>query len=167
MPPYENRLCTVHATATGPSGRNRLDVRGDLVAVEHLLPVRRKDLLLGLLNRLVSRIRHAHTGKLVKQNRQFNVEVPENEVACRLCRHTTLDGLVGRFVTDWTGPDAIIKRCALKLGVPNVPGETMKLRGTVKEKDDGAGTLVLEVVGSNSWGDHVNAAITVALPTGA
>jgi hypothetical protein len=79
----------------------------------------------------------------------------------------TTNGLVGRFVTDWTGPDAIIKRCALKLGVPNVPGETMKLRGTVKEKDDGAGTLVLEVVGSNSWGDHVNAAITVALPTGA
>jgi hypothetical protein len=79
----------------------------------------------------------------------------------------TTNGLVGRFVTDWTGPDAIIKRCALKLGVPNVPGETMKLRGTVKEKDDGTGTLVLEVVGSNSWGDHVNAAITVALPTGA
>jgi hypothetical protein len=76
----------------------------------------------------------------------------------------TTNGLVGRFVTDWTGPDA---RCALKLGVPNVPGETMKLRGTVKEKDDGTGTLVLEVVGSNSWGDHVNAAITVALPTGA
>ena len=79
----------------------------------------------------------------------------------------TTNGIVGRFVTDWTGPDAIIKRCALKLGVPNVPGETMKLTGSVKEKDDGAGTLVLEVVGSNSWGDHVNAAVTVALPKGA
>jgi hypothetical protein len=74
---------------------------------------------------------------------------------------------VGRFVTDWTGPDAILKRSALKLGVPNIPGQTLKLRGTVKAKDEAAGTLLLEVVGSNSWGDHVNAAITVALPTGA
>lgn len=78
----------------------------------------------------------------------------------------TTNGLVGRFVTDWTGPDALIKRCALKLGVPNIPGETMKLRGTVKEKDEEAGTLLLEVVGSNSWGDHVNASVTVALPRG-
>lgn len=78
----------------------------------------------------------------------------------------TTNGLVGRFVTDWTGPDALIKRCALKLGVPNIPGGTMKLRGTVKEKDEEAGTLLLEVVGSNSWGDHVNASVTVALPRG-
>lgn len=78
----------------------------------------------------------------------------------------TTNGLVGRFVTDWTGPDALIKRSALKLGVPNIPGETMKLRGTVKEKDEEAGTLLLEVVGSNSWGDHVNASVTVALPRG-
>ena len=78
----------------------------------------------------------------------------------------TTNGLVGRFVTDWTGPDALIKRCALKLGVPNIPGGTMKLRGTVKAKDEEAGTLLLEVVGSNSWGDHVNASVTVALPRG-
>ncbi len=76
----------------------------------------------------------------------------------------TTNGLVGRFVTDWTGPDAIIKRSALKLGVPNIPGETMKLRGTVKEKDADAGTLVLEVVGSNSWGDHVTGTVSLALP---
>ncbi|MEN8185455.1 MAG: acyl dehydratase, partial [Myxococcota bacterium] len=64
-------------------------------------------------------------------------------------------------------PDVLLKRCALKLGVPNIPGETLKLRGSVKQKDEAAGTLQLEVVGANSWGDHVTAAVTVALPTGA
>ena len=43
----------------------------------------------------------------------------------------TTNGLVGRFVTDWAGPDARITRVAIRLGTPNLPGDTMKLRGTV------------------------------------
>jgi acyl dehydratase len=78
----------------------------------------------------------------------------------------TTNGLVGRFVTDWTGPDAIVKSCALKLGAPNLPGDTMKLTGTVQAKDDAEATVRLEVVGTNSWGDHVTAKVTVALPAG-
>jgi acyl dehydratase len=79
----------------------------------------------------------------------------------------TTNGLVGRYVTDWTGPDALIRACRLKLGAPNLPGDTMRLRGAVKRKDEAAGTVELEVVGTNSWGDHVTAAVTVALPRGA
>jgi acyl dehydratase len=76
----------------------------------------------------------------------------------------TTNGFVSRFVTDWTGPDAIVKRIATKLGVPNYPGETMKMTGKVSAKDEAAGTVVIDVSGSNSWGDHVNATVTVALP---
>jgi acyl dehydratase len=76
----------------------------------------------------------------------------------------TTNGLVGRYVTDWAGPDAVLKRVAIKLGAPNLPGDTMKMTGTVKKKDDGAKTIEVEVAGRNSWGDHVTGTVVVALP---
>ncbi|MBW2240951.1 MAG: hypothetical protein JRH01_03110 [Deltaproteobacteria bacterium] len=78
----------------------------------------------------------------------------------------TTNGYVGRYVTDWAGIDARIKGLAIKLGTPNLPGDTMKMRGKVLEKADD-GTIVVEVVGKNSWGNHVEGKVTVALPTGA
>jgi len=76
----------------------------------------------------------------------------------------TTNGLVGRYVTDWAGPNAVLKRVAIKLGAPNLPGDTMKMSGTVKKKDDAAGALEVEVSGRNSWGDHVTGTVVVALP---
>ena len=76
----------------------------------------------------------------------------------------TTNGLVGRYVTDWAGPDAILTGVAIKLGAPNLPGDTMKLAGKVAAKDEKAGTVSVEVVGTNSWGDHVTGRVTVALP---
>jgi len=76
----------------------------------------------------------------------------------------TTNGLVGRYVTDWAGPDAVLKRVAIKLGAPNLPGDTMKMTGVVKRKDDGAGTVEVDVAGRNSWGDHVTGTVVVALP---
>jgi acyl dehydratase len=76
----------------------------------------------------------------------------------------TTNGLVGRYVTDWAGPNAVLKKVAIKLGAPNLPGDTMKMTGTVKKKDDAARTLEIEVAGRNSWGDHVNGTVVVALP---
>ena len=43
----------------------------------------------------------------------------------------TTNGLVGRFVTDWAGPAAILTDVSIRLGVPNYPGDTMVLSGTV------------------------------------
>jgi len=76
----------------------------------------------------------------------------------------TTNGLVGRYVADWAGPDAIIKGVAIKLGAPNLPGDIMKLAGRVAVKDERDGTVRIEVVGTNSWGDHVTGRVTVALP---
>jgi len=76
----------------------------------------------------------------------------------------TTNGLVGRYVTDWAGPDAVLKRVAIKLGAPNLPGDTMKMTGVVKKKDEAAGVLEVEVAGRNSWGDHVTGTVVVALP---
>ena len=76
----------------------------------------------------------------------------------------TTNGLVGRFVTDWAGPDARITSVAIRLGTPNLPGDTMKLRGTVKSLDAAASTAEVEVKGANAWGNHVIGTVIVELP---
>ena len=79
----------------------------------------------------------------------------------------TTNGLVGRYVTDWAGSDARITGVSIKLGTPNLPGDTMTLSGEVKTRDAAAGTVEVEVAGKNAWGNHVTGTVTVALPTGA
>lgn len=79
----------------------------------------------------------------------------------------TTNGLLCRYLTDWAGPDAAIRAVALKLGVPNVPGERMKLGGRVTAKDAQTGVVTVAVTGKNSWGDHVSATARVALSKGA
>jgi len=78
----------------------------------------------------------------------------------------TTNGFVGRYVTDWAGPDSVIKRVAIRLGTPNLPGDTMKMTGSVAEKQ-ADGVVVVDVAGKNSWGAHVTGQVTVALPGGA
>jgi len=79
----------------------------------------------------------------------------------------TTNGLVGRYVTDWAGRDARLDGVSIKLGAPNLPGDTMKLSGTVKSKDEAKSAVEVEVSGTNAWGDHVTGTVTVTLPRGA
>jgi acyl dehydratase len=78
----------------------------------------------------------------------------------------TTNGLVGRYVTDWAGPDATVKRIAIRLGAPNFAGDTMRLTGCVTsaERRDGGGVVEVRVAGRNRLGDHVTGTVTVALP---
>jgi acyl dehydratase len=78
----------------------------------------------------------------------------------------TTNGLVGRYVTDWAGIDATIRGVAIKLGTPNLPGDTMRLSGKVAAKDEAAGTVEIEVTGKNAWGNHVTGRVVVSLPQG-
>jgi hypothetical protein len=75
----------------------------------------------------------------------------------------TTNGLVGRYVTDWAGPEAIVKKISIRLGVPNYPGDQMTMTGRVAgvEVD---GTVQLDVRGTNANGDHVSGTVTVELP---
>jgi acyl dehydratase len=74
----------------------------------------------------------------------------------------TTNGFVGRFITDWAGPDAVIRKVSIRLGAPNYPGDTMTMRGEVTAVADGVATV--SVVGSNSIGDHVTGTVEVAIP---
>ena len=76
----------------------------------------------------------------------------------------TTNGLVGRFVTDWAGPEAILRSVAIRLGAPNCPGDTMRMTGKVSalEGDE----VHLEIHGTNSLGEHVSGTVSLSLPGG-
>ncbi len=74
-------------------------------------------------------------------------------------------GLVQRFITDWAGPNAIIKSIGLRLGVPWYAYDTVTFRGEVTAVSDGVVTL--KIKGTNSLGDHVIATATLTMGEGA
>jgi acyl dehydratase len=80
------------------------------------------------------------------------------------------NGFVGRFVTDWAGPGAVIEAVSIRLGAPNYPGDTMTLTGTVDSAEvpagraDGRGVVEVAVRGANSRGDHVTGTVRLSLP---
>ncbi|MFI5394588.1 MAG: hypothetical protein ACHQ9S_03555 [Candidatus Binatia bacterium] len=74
------------------------------------------------------------------------------------------NGFVGRFITDWAGPQAILKKVGIKLGAPNFAGDSMRMTGTVTAKHDAEKVVEVEVVGKNSYGNHVTGTVRVALP---
>ncbi len=79
----------------------------------------------------------------------------------------TSNGYCLRFVTDWTGPDAVVQKASIRLGVPNYAGDVMTMSGTVSAAEDRPeGQLVTVAVrGSNSLGDHVTGTVTVLVPS--
>ncbi len=85
------------------------------------------------------------------------------------------NGLVGRFITDWTGPGGMIEKVSIRLGAPNYPGDTMRFTGEVLSRadiaDDGTsparGRVEISVQGANSRGNHVVGTVVVSLPRGA
>ncbi|GAB2571696.1 hypothetical protein GCM10027168_00490 [Streptomyces capparidis] len=73
----------------------------------------------------------------------------------------TTNGLVGRFVTDWAGPDAELLGIAIRLGAPNHPGDEMVLTGRVTAVDGARAEVA--VTGANRLGDHVTGTVRLRL----
>jgi acyl dehydratase len=74
-----------------------------------------------------------------------------------------------RFLTDWAGPEAMIRRLAIKLGVPLFPDTTLTYSGTVTStrEEDGEGIVEVELRAVTGMGDHVTGVATLSLPLGA
>jgi uncharacterized OB-fold protein len=72
----------------------------------------------------------------------------------------TTTGLVQRYVTDWAGPDALVRSIAIRLGVPCYAGDTLTFSGRAVRGD--AGERVVEVVGRCALGDHVTGTVRIA-----
>ena len=76
----------------------------------------------------------------------------------------TSNSFVGRYVTDWTGPNALLRSVKIRLGAPNYPGDTMTITGEVTAVDPTTKIATVAVKGANSLGDHMNATVEVVLP---
>ncbi|WP_093752908.1 MaoC family dehydratase [Streptomyces sp. DvalAA-19] len=77
----------------------------------------------------------------------------------------TTNGLVGRYITDHFGPTAVLRKVAIRLGVPNYPGDLLRLTGRITTVESGNHTLIeVAVAGDNRMGRHVTGKVTLALP---
>jgi hypothetical protein len=78
----------------------------------------------------------------------------------------TDNGLCSRFLTDWAGPEAMVRKIAIRLGVPACAGSMLHYTGTVTAASecDGEGIVEVELRATNDQGDHVSGTAVVALP---
>lgn len=76
----------------------------------------------------------------------------------------TTNALVQRFVQRWCGLAAPLLDLKIKLGVPNYPGDTLSLGGTVAAKRDADRSVEIALEGRNSMGRHVTGTVRVRLP---
>ena len=77
----------------------------------------------------------------------------------------TSQGLMTRFATDWSGPEAVVKSLDIRLGAPNVPGMVMTVTGEVSAKNEETGVVDIAVLGENNiWGMHMQGTVQLTLP---
>jgi acyl dehydratase len=76
------------------------------------------------------------------------------------------NGHCSRFLTDWAGPDAMVKRLSIRLGVPTFPGTTLTFTGRVERVEETGGERLVDVSlrATNDLGDHVTGTATLSLP---
>ena len=71
-----------------------------------------------------------------------------------------------RYLTDWAGPEAIVKRLAIRLGVPVFPGSTLTFTGTVTavEAVGDEDVVDIDLRAATDLGDHVTGTARLTLP---
>jgi acyl dehydratase len=78
----------------------------------------------------------------------------------------TDNGYCSRFLTDWAGPEAMVRKIAIRLGVPAYAGSTLAYTGTVTgtSEIEGEGLVEVEFRASNDQGDHLSGTAVIGLP---
>ena len=77
-------------------------------------------------------------------------------------------GYCSRFLTDWAGPEAMIRRLAIRLGVPLFPETVLTYSGSVTavRAEGDEGIVEVELTASTHLGDHVTGTAVLSLPLG-
>jgi len=80
----------------------------------------------------------------------------------------TTNGLCVRFLTDWAGPEAMVKKLSIRLGVPAYPNDPLRFTGSVTGTSEGHGEGLVEIAfqGANSMGNHVTGTAVLGLVEG-
>jgi acyl dehydratase len=78
----------------------------------------------------------------------------------------TTNGYVSRFITDWAGPEAMIRKIAIRLGAPAIPGQPLRFTGQVEKAIQEGEECVVEIAvrAANELGDHLTGSVIVSLP---
>jgi acyl dehydratase len=78
----------------------------------------------------------------------------------------TTNGYVSRFITDWAGPEAMVRSIKIRLGAPAVPGQPLRFSGRVAQTNHVGEECVIEVAvrAANELGDHATGTVVVTLP---
>lgn len=148
-------MSTTHAAVTGPVF-SEVEVGDELPTL--VLPITRTLIVSGALASRDYQDVH-HDTLLAKERGSKDI----------FMNILTTNGLVGRYVTDWSGPRSRLHEVNIRLGAPNYPDCTMTLTGMVTAKgpvaDDGrSGRVTVSLRGANDLGDHVTGTVVVSLP---
>jgi acyl dehydratase len=78
----------------------------------------------------------------------------------------TTNGYVARFITDWAGPEAMLRTIAIRLGGPAIPGQALRFSGQVVRAENEGDECLVEVAvrAANDLGDHATGTVVVSLP---
>ncbi len=85
-----------------------------------------------------------------------------------LMNNITIGGFVGRYLTDWSGPEGEIKRMKFHLGIPCFPGDTLTMAGKVVKKYADADEHLVDIEYDFlvQFGSHCKGTATMVLPAG-
>ncbi len=78
----------------------------------------------------------------------------------------TTNGLSVRFLTDWAGPEAMVMKLSIRLGVPSFPNDPLLFTGSVTGKSEGEGGegfVEITFKATNSLGVHASGTATLSL----
>jgi len=78
----------------------------------------------------------------------------------------TTNGYVSRFVTDWAGPETMLRSISIRLGAPAVPDKILRFTGRVTDtrQEGDEGVVELAIRAANDLGDHATGTVVLSLP---
>jgi hypothetical protein len=79
----------------------------------------------------------------------------------------TSTGYVSRYVTDWSGPESMVREISIRLGAPAVPGKALRFSGRVASDAAADGERRVEVAlrADSDLGNHLSGSVVVSLPS--
>lgn len=133
----------------------------DKVEVGDELPVHERDITASLV--AGGAISATHDYSLVHHDREAAQKAGADDIFMNIL---TTNGLIGKYLTDWSGPEGEIKSIHLRLAVPNYPGDKMVTTGQVTKKYKKEGQYLVEIAftGKNQLGNHALGNAVVSLP---
>lgn len=78
----------------------------------------------------------------------------------------TTNGYLSRYVTDWAGPEAMVKSIKVRLGAPAIPEKVLRFTGEVLSVSEAGDERLVEVSvrAANDLGNHATGTVLLSLP---